>query len=82
MGVGQRNDDHQGTMSTDNRIDYARTVVARTRLELALDLVKQARGEVGVIFPLNHPAMSAITDVALGLAKAIAQTDIVVKRLP
>jgi hypothetical protein len=66
----------------DSRIEYARAVSARTRLESALLLAKQARSETSVTIGDDHDATRKIDDVVTGLQIAIAKLNIAIPRIP
>jgi hypothetical protein len=67
---------------TDNRIEYARAVSARTRLEVALDLVRSARGEITATLPASQPVVGTVLQLEIDLARALSQLQIAIKRIP
>lgn len=66
----------------DSRIEYARAVSARTRLEIVMEQVKYARSEVGHTVGANHDACRSIDDAMIGLQVAYAKLNIVIPRIP
>jgi hypothetical protein len=70
------------TPRTDNRIEYARAVSARTRLEVALELMRSARGEIAVTLQSGHPAVETVRQLEVILGRALAKLQIAIKRIP
>lgn len=66
---------------TDNRIDYARAVSARTRLEIALEQVMAARRELGAVLGANHDAARGLDDVTVTLQRAQARVNVAIPRI-
>ncbi len=66
----------------DSRVEYARAVTARARLEIALDLVRAARAEVSVTIGEEHDVTRGIDDVCTGLQIAHRKLNIAIPRIP
>jgi hypothetical protein len=67
---------------TDNRIEYARAVSARTRIEVALEQVIAARREIGSAIGPNHDAARSLDDVTVVLQRAHGKLNIAIPRIP
>jgi hypothetical protein len=63
-------------------VEYARAVSARTRLEVALEMSRQARSEVSVTIGETHDVTHKIDDCVTGMQIALAKLNIAIPRIP
>lgn len=66
----------------DSRIEYARAISARTRLEVALTLLRSAHAEVATTVGHGHAATVAIDEVVDALQIAHSKLNIAIPRIP
>jgi len=66
----------------DHRIQYARAVGARLRLEVALAQLQAARAEVSIVLGENHPSVPHGDEACLSTRKMAALLDLAIRRLP
>lgn len=71
-----------GADVTDNRIEYARAVSARTRLEVALEQARAARAEIAATIGHEHDATRKLDDVVVALQVAHGKLNIAIPRIP
>ena len=65
----------------DSRVEYARAVAARAKLEIALDLARQARSETATTVGHEHTATRAIDDVVTAAQIAVGRLNIAIPRI-
>lgn len=66
----------------DSRIEYARAVSARTRLEVALEQARAARSEVAATVGHEHDATRKIDEVVTAVQIAHGKLNIAIPRIP
>lgn len=67
---------------TEDRTNISLVVAARTREQLAIELLTSARAEVGTVVGVEHPAYEALSRALLEVRRAAEHTQLVLRRIP